>query len=504
MYRFVLLGTATTNTPDSNLNSNSNANSNGNQSPNQPTNGGNNGSNNDDAFAATDLKSILIVAGVVAFVVIIVCIIMFWRVFKLRGNQTNVISGNVTTNSSNVNNNNNNVNSNNNSNNNNNNINVVIPHGNTEQVIHVNTINPTGRNPAEKRVEIVVKPQNGTMSMSSQPYALTGQSSMSYNQDDIKEEQEEPMAMKSTMLKPNISHRSLKGRNRADSNSMTHDHGPHTIKDGKDYKALKLADDDADVDLDADQEQEQEQEMDNEDQDEDEQKNKPDYVNQCYLNNNGVNTNNGINNNQGNRTVHVQPSSSTMTNNQSLQPEVKHDGEASLRRIPSKREISTRSTTSKRSRYHPNDIHKDQQYGSHRSLSKKSKPKKSKSHQSYKYGSIPANEDSASMSTSRPTPSDSVTNTNTNTNTRMNKKGTKGSVTPPPEHLTIKSTDSQQSGGTPAQGVFDVNTVLRPEKKADLYDVFTKSKVKFYRKCTELGLTDELIDIIMEEFSNRK
>ena len=49
---------------------------------------------NGDAFASTDLKSILIVAGVVAFVVILVCIIMFWRVFKLRGNQTNVISNN--------------------------------------------------------------------------------------------------------------------------------------------------------------------------------------------------------------------------------------------------------------------------------------------------------------------------------------------------------------------------------------------------------------------------
>ena len=47
-----------------------------------------------------------------------------------------------------------------------------------------------------------------------------------------------------------------------------------------------------------------------------------------------------------------------------------------------------------------------------------------------------------------------------------------------------------------------VNKVLRPRLRADLYETFVGSKVKFYRKCTRFGITDEMIDIITEHFYN--
>ena len=49
---------------------------------------------------------------------------------------------------------------------------------------------------------------------------------------------------------------------------------------------------------------------------------------------------------------------------------------------------------------------------------------------------------------------------------------------------------------------FNISDVLRDEKANELYQTYCKSKVKFYRECTQLGFTDSLIDILIHQFSN--
>ena len=49
-----------------------------------------------------------------------------------------------------------------------------------------------------------------------------------------------------------------------------------------------------------------------------------------------------------------------------------------------------------------------------------------------------------------------------------------------------------------------ISSVINKEKEDGLYDVFLKSKVKFYRKCIEAGLTDSNIDILMQTFANKE
>lgn len=49
-----------------------------------------------------------------------------------------------------------------------------------------------------------------------------------------------------------------------------------------------------------------------------------------------------------------------------------------------------------------------------------------------------------------------------------------------------------------------LSLVISKEKEDSLFDIFVKSKVKFYRKCIEAGLTDSNIDILMQNFANKE
>ena len=49
-----------------------------------------------------------------------------------------------------------------------------------------------------------------------------------------------------------------------------------------------------------------------------------------------------------------------------------------------------------------------------------------------------------------------------------------------------------------------ISLVLNKEKEHGLYDIFLKSKVKFYRKCIEAGLTDSNIDNLMQIFADKE
>ena len=49
-----------------------------------------------------------------------------------------------------------------------------------------------------------------------------------------------------------------------------------------------------------------------------------------------------------------------------------------------------------------------------------------------------------------------------------------------------------------------LSLAINKEKKDGLYDIFLKSKVKFYRKCMEAGLTDPDIGTLMEFFTNKE
>lgn len=47
-----------------------------------------------------------------------------------------------------------------------------------------------------------------------------------------------------------------------------------------------------------------------------------------------------------------------------------------------------------------------------------------------------------------------------------------------------------------------IRDVLKEDKANELYELYKLSKVKFYRKCTQLGFTDSLVDILLDQFSN--
>jgi len=49
-----------------------------------------------------------------------------------------------------------------------------------------------------------------------------------------------------------------------------------------------------------------------------------------------------------------------------------------------------------------------------------------------------------------------------------------------------------------------ISLVINKEKEDGLYDIFLKSKVKFYRKCIEAGLTDSNINTLMQTFADKE